>query len=141
MLMASRGVTSVRNGPIIKAADVTPLGFIRGWLASCLELSARAKERLVWIAVIVMLGTVALHFQVEAAVQTERRLAELSRLVHAQQEVILQMRATVDIAGKSVEIAAQGRLDCAQSLEELTKHQQLIDLGLGLRGVAARRAK
>lgn len=100
--------------------------------------SSLLKERLVWGLVVVMLGIATLHYQTKAETQLEKRLLELMQLVTAQQNIVVMQRELVTMAKQSVEISAQGRADCASSLEALTQHQKLIDIGLGLREVARR---
>ena len=90
------------------------------------------RERGLWLSVLVVLGIAALSYQQEARRQLNMRLENDLRLIEAQQTVIKMQREAVQAATRSVEIAAQGRLDCAQSLEVLTQRQEWRNSKLGL---------
>lgn len=90
------------------------------------------RERAGWA---LLLATAALLWRL-AAGEAETRLSALldgqTRLIAAQQEVIRFQHEAVDAASRAVDIAGQGRLDCAQSLEVVTQRQQWLNKGLGL---------
>lgn len=110
----------------------------RGVLLPRLHPGVVFKERLLWLFVIVILGIAALHYRAEASTQLEKRLDELMQLVYLQKEVLLSQKEIVKTAETAVNVAAQGRLDCAESLEALQKHQNMIEHGLGIDGLSRR---
>ena len=100
--------------------------------------SFRFKERLLCGAVIATLVIAVLHFQQTASEEREKRLEELLQVLQLQKAVIAMQKELVTTAKDAVDTAQQGRLDCSQSLEALTKRQWVFEEGLGLHSLQSK---